>query len=287
MRSKLLVYGDEVASIVATVLRRLPSVMGRFDVEFVDASRCSNATLPDAGVVLEQRVANSTSGPARSAAIRVLFPKLEFQALWPLNAGNPFNEPEPPDLPHGRFPYGDSFLAACAAALVPRKEALALYSSPAWSPSWPNLRDVFEAERLRLADVDDATNVRIGKYILESFRTQRLFVTPICPSNVLLGELIERMLQLCLAGRGSITRREIDAALASLGTRDAFGQLELPVHPLVAEYFRLQWYDPYYRYNYFDRVQLNTREYFERFYDAMLVKAHETLAARAKRLPSA
>jgi hypothetical protein len=84
--------------------------------------------------------------------------------------------------------------------------------------------------------------------VLKQFRKQRLFWAVNAPSNALLAELTYRVLHACFGQKMPADRTDVHAVLASIGTQEIFARAALPVHPLVAAHFGLEWYDPQERY---------------------------------------
>jgi len=267
----LVVYGDAQASVIADVLNALPAVTGRATVAYVDAGAVKRDAVPRCDILLEQTPGEpgTPDGTPAAASVHVRFPELKLGTLWPFNCVNPFNRPDPPGFPHGRFPHGDSFLLSCLAQGVPRADALRLYAGP-WNPSWPDLDALFTGETERLTALDAQNDVPIGATILEQFRTRRLFLAPHSPSDVLLSQLITQLLARAFPGEPAIAQADVPGVFSRLGSRDCFGGFALPIHPGVARYARLTWYDPNARYTYFDREQLTARTYYERFIDDAL-----------------
>jgi len=125
----------------------------------------------------------------------IRFPELSFGALWPLNAENPYNIPEPPKYPHGRFPYGDSFIAASVQRGTKPEEIIQFCFSQIWPESWPDLENLFRGEAKRLLDLDERNDVKIGAYIIRGVTSRRLFTNINTQSDSLLAALGVRLIR--------------------------------------------------------------------------------------------
>jgi len=269
-RATLYVTGNVQSAAIAQVLRHLPPVAERFDVAYHDGVSDLPKQAPKGSIWFEQIAAEGDASPTAPAGLakRIAFPTLTLGMLWPFNSINPYNEPEPPEFPYGRFPYGDSFMQACIAAGAHPATIVQLYFGTAWSPSWPDLDALFKKESARLTALDARFRLGIGSYILKHFRRQRLFLTVQSPSDLLLAELTTRLLATAFPGDSAMAAANAPGVISSLGPRDCLGVLAIPVHHLVARHFELTWLTPRTRYNYFDRELLTDREYCNRFLEA-------------------
>jgi hypothetical protein len=176
MRSALVVVGNSQAEVMARVLRGVDRVTNRLRVEFVEGGQALASSYEPGSLLLEQMPFESSPVPP-GIARRAAFPNLTCGMLWPLAAPNPLNHPDP-DFPNGPFPYADAFLQACILAGTPRPQMLRLYFQAVWSDSWPDLDEVLRAESGRLLDLDRASGLHIGSFVLSEFREKRLFLNP-------------------------------------------------------------------------------------------------------------
>jgi len=277
----LLVYGNVQAEAVAVVLRLLHPVSSQFQVVFVgafpDAAKPDEAALREGVILCEQQLGKPFPYKLRKDVKRVRFPALEFDLLWPLGCANPFDAPEPPSYPFGRFPYGDSFIVNCIQRDLPA-EAIAQYYSPAvWPATWPNLDKLFRSESARLSALDARNDVKIGSFILKYFRRKLLFCAPNNPSNNLLAELIYRLLHACFGADQPAERADIEELLSTFGPGELLGMLSVPIHPLVARHFNLDWYKSDDCYAYFGR-KLTYDQYFSEMINRSLTCKNAALA---------
>ena len=270
-RATLFVTGNGQAAAIAHVLRNLPPVVERFTVEQFDSPKDLPKSAPKGSLWLEQvdEVGKPSNTLPIGVAKHVAFPSLVLRLLWPFNSVNPKNKAAPPDFPFGRFPYGDSFIQSCLEQGVSRSGILRLYFNKAWSPTWPDLDLLFRKESERLSALDSTFKLGIGSYILKHFRRQRLFLTLLSPTDLLLAELTARLLATAFPDDQAMAVNA-SVAIASMGPRDCLGLLAIPIHPLVARHFQLTWITPNSRFNYFNRAELTDREYYGRFLDHAL-----------------
>ncbi|HUZ50380.1 MAG TPA: WcbI family polysaccharide biosynthesis putative acetyltransferase [Candidatus Dormibacteraeota bacterium] len=272
MRS-IVVFGDALAGAIAIVLDRIAGISGKYGVVHLGAENVAASTraLAECALFLHQEPYEAgqllTAIPA--GCERIAFPSLELRYLWPFTCVNPFNRPEPPRYPNGRFPYGDSFIISCLQQHVNPDKIVEYYLSVEWDVSWPDLQSLHQTELERLDWLEARTDVKMVPYIQEYASQRRLFWGAAGPTNALLCELIIRLLDRMFASKVLITRRVLTELLYSFGDRDLFGQIAVPIHPRVAEYFSLQWYNPTAGHQHFDEI-LGYREYFERMIEASL-----------------
>ena len=290
MRQTILVYGDNQAEAVSIILKKLTGIAQRFDVAYVSESAAGGLT-PEDVANCRYLCAQSSKVPfphlaKLSKACRVVtFPLLDCELLWPLATVNPYNRPELPSFPSGKFPYGNSFIINCIEQDIPPQEILDLYLSGVWFDTWPNLDRLFVAETGRLFARDAECTVQMGAFVLKHFCRERLFSAPRNPTDKLLCELIVRILDACFESAAPASPQEVAGALASLGARDLLGMVGVPVHPKIAEHFGLSWYHPGDRYNLFDVERVTYDEYFEAMIESgVLAKRPRVAGGPIKRI---
>lgn len=283
IRRTAIVFGNCQADALALTLSRLGSHIKGLRVLYWPSydkpggfAPISEDDVRSADVLFEQQ--DPQTFPLRSllpdSCRKIKFPSLDFNLLWPLNCVNPYNRPEPPAYPLGRFSYGNSLVVHGVERGLPRDEILASVLSPKWEAHWPNLDRLFSIETARLTARDAQCSVKMASYVLENFREQRLFWTANHPTNRLFAEFCARMLEI---GFGPDVSGGISVAdvLAGIGEKDLLGIVGVPIHPHVARHFRLKWYSKDERYPFFDEAPLTYEEYFTRMIDASLEVAGE------------
>ena len=262
----IVVCGDAVAAAIALVLDRVLGISGTYRVMHLPSSASiSSQSLASCAILLRQEPYENTIPDSTIPAdcTRITFPSLELRSLWPFNCANPYNRPEPPRYPSGRFPYGDSFILSCLEKGIDPKHILDCYLGIEWAVSWPDLENLQKEDRERLDALDARCDVRIATFVHENLQHERLFWAAHAPTNKLLCELIVRLLDRTFAPKKLVSRRVLTELLHRVGAEDLFGAIGVPIHPHVARHFSLQWYDAQQRYAFFGE-RLTYDEYFKR-----------------------
>jgi Polysaccharide biosynthesis enzyme WcbI len=262
-KAAICVVGDAQAHGIALALGKIPELAASYDV-VSSTGALSEPDLKRCAYFLQQGEASAGAQRLPRNAKRIVYPKLRFNLLWPLACPNPYNAPEP-GKPVGPYPLAHGFILAGAEKGVPPEELLQLLQVPSWNAGWPNLDALFKNETTVLLAADAKAEVKIGSFVLKNFRKQRLFWAPAAPANELLVELAYRLLHACFGRQNSTDRDAIRAALATTGARDVMAHVAVPVHPLVASHFALEWFDKDEQYPYFDATRS-----FEEYYRGMI-----------------
>jgi hypothetical protein len=187
-------------------------------------------------LLLVQKIGDWEDYPLRadiSAATEIVeFPCLRMASPWPFDGYNGpsdslADEMEGEDL---AFPYLDGLLARLRAEVPDHEARFAAYAalSAAQTGQLERLAR-FEARRLEIMDRD--FDCDLGAFINENFRTARIFHTTNHPSGVLFARLMS-----WIARR--IGRRLI---LPPIGRLNQLGNIQVPVHPLVARALGVEW----------------------------------------------
>ena len=268
----LVLRGDAQAESLFRALSRIAAVTERYELHYFDPRRAGYPPPPQevfdrCGAFFEQHGDEPESSSLGGECVRLTFPTLSLQLLWPFTCVNAFSLADPPEYPDGRFPYGNAIVVEYLSRGLSREQINAALHSTKWEPHWPNLDDALALETGRLEALDATCDVQIGVYILEHFRERRLFNAPNLPTNGLLEVLLERLLERAFGSELAVPRGAIAAALASWGPRDLLGVTSVPIHPKVAEHFALAWYDPDERYALLDQSLVTYSEYYERMID--------------------
>lgn len=263
----LVLHGDSQAEAIALILRSLEPVNRRYAVVYTpeeDGGHVSAEVLASCDLFCEQRRASAGKAAVKlpKHVRRLSFPTLELHLLWPFYCVNPFNRPEPPKFPFGKFPYGDNFIINCIKRGTPADQIIEYYRPDRWPATWPNLDAIFQIETMRLSSQDAVNDVKVGAFILKYFRRIRLFWALNAPSNHLLAETVYRLLHAAFGSDEVCGREEIRKTLASFGPRDLLAGASVPIHPLVAGHFNLQWYKRDERCGFVGDRELTFDEYF-------------------------
>ncbi|HVA26690.1 MAG TPA: WcbI family polysaccharide biosynthesis putative acetyltransferase [Candidatus Baltobacteraceae bacterium] len=287
----LIVYGNCQAEAIAAVLRRHPRITALFEIVYLrsfdhptegiaalddrDAERCA--------MLFEQYDANAPfPSPEKlpRQAHRVTFPAADLHLLWPLGSVNPANLPEPPRYPHGRFVYGDAAVIRQIQGGATAEEALAYYLERS-EQDLPPLDKFLRLEQARLAQRDARCDVKVSPLIFDRFQSERLFWTINHPTHALLRELINAILAKAASLEPRLARVRLDNEYFKKHfASEVLGAIAVPIHPKVAEYFVLSWYDPNERWTYYG----DTRTY-EAYFREMI--EYGVAAERARRVETA
>ena len=263
----IVVYGGILAATITSMLSRIGGISGKYRVVHVSADVSNGATptdLASCAIFFRQDpyvCAFEDSLP--SECLRLAFPTLDARHLWPFHCANPYNRPEPPRFPAGRFPYGNSFIVSCLKQGIDPAIIVDRYISAPWGPSWPDLEACERSENARLEAMDARVDIPMLSYIRENIHHRRLFWAPASPTNALLSELIVRMLDRAFAPAKLVSRKVLEELMHLQGAWDLFGAISVPIHPHVAQRFGLQWYDTSEPFRYFDEF-IGYREYYDR-----------------------
>lgn len=269
----LIVYGDCQAEATARVLEKDPVVSKRARVIYSrsyehpveERQEVDPAEVARCAILFEQ---HDPSGfrqreqlPANCHIVR--FPALDCNLLWPFSCPNPYNEPEPPAFPFGRFPYGDRIIVAAIDKGMPPGEILDYYLN-GYQDYKMDLDHLLRLETARIRNRETGCQVKMADRVLERYRSERLFWAINHPTNALLEDLIEQLLHYC----GPADPLLIDAnprqtLAAYFGPQGPLGAASIPIHPEVAAHFGLGWYDPKQRFRTWDGSHFSYEGYFE------------------------
>jgi hypothetical protein len=195
----------------------------------------------------------------------VRFPPLDSLLLWPFNCPNPYNEPEPPVYPWGRFACGDRILLK---EIDAGKEAGAIldYYLTGWSQYRVDLKRMQQLERSRLSKRDETCDVRSSDLVLDKLASERLFWNIGHPTKPLVAQLTSRLLGACAPHIPTLAAVDVDGLIRDHPDVGAFLEaVEVPVHPEVAAALDLRWYDPDARYVQYGGQHYSYVEYFDAF----------------------
>lgn len=260
-RPAIVLTGTSHAQAIALLLGRIPALRERADVVYAGAA-ISPEDAARALVHFEQ-LDPAASAPTDGTHRRVTFPTVRFDLLWPLLCSNVYAKPDPPERPFGRFPYGDKFVTACIARGIPAKQIVRHVLENGWGDNWPDLDELHRSESRRIIGDDVRADVKIGSYVLTTFRAKRLFWTPNNLSNVMLAELTRRLIAAALDVLPDAGDAVDDAVTAQDG-HEILGVYALPIHPHVATHFGLNWYRTDQRYAVYG-TPCSYAEYFREF----------------------
>jgi hypothetical protein len=272
VKPTIILYGNCQAEAVTVILNKTPAIAARyrvvsfrnFDHPTDGPDTIRNRDLASCALLCEQHSPKKFPYrdrlPARCRT--VTFPSTDFNLLWPFFAVNPFNVPDPPVFPYGRFSYGDRIIIGDIQKNMAPDDILQNYLT-GWEGYKVDLDRLLQLERARIENREAQCDVRIGDYLLGNFRSMRLHWTSNHPTSTLLSELVVRLLKECFGGDNALENADIDKTLASCFTpAGPLGILSIPIHPKIAEHFELSWYDYDEPLAYFDGRRVSYEQYF-------------------------
>jgi hypothetical protein len=257
----LIIAGGLLARQITQVMAALPSLRRRLACHYVNTDEGRGTTPPprealqSAALYWEQ---SSDADAGEWTGLRGVVPAEcdvrcfaapVMGALWPLLSRDPRLVHEPGLYPAGRYPFGDRIAASLAYLQLPDDIMQLSYQSMA-EKEMPDLDALLAVDRAGWRALDAANDVKVADFIVENFRRYRLFVAPPYPS----GDLLQHMIGQLVSGSPiealcdpAALRRELDFLLTGyLGQRQ-----ELPIHPRVARWFGLAWWQPGMRYRWY------------------------------------
>ncbi len=210
------------------------------------------------------------------SCVTVRFPSVDFNALWPFNATNPYN-PVEPSFPFGRFPYSDRIVLSQIETGKSAAEILDYYLTQ-WDKYKIDLDRLLKIEKARIFARDAKCDVAIGEHLFNVYAIERPLWTINHPSQSMLKELVRRIIAVAsvqIPGMMDVDIGETVDKNFVLSSRGPLGVVSVPIHPMVAEYFTLSWYDPNERFYLFDGTDYSYEAYFQELIE-------RTILARGK-----
>ncbi len=267
----MFLYGNCQAEFIRDMLRADPLASSLF--RFVYVCSYSNEREPfpssqdfsDCAILCEQ--VDSKEFPHRSLlpsdCKRLSFPSLDSVLLWPLTCVNPYNVPEFPQFPYGRFLRGDRIILREIDRDMAAGQVLSYYLN-GWNDYKINLKRVAELERVRLSKREAGCDVVVADLVLQKLGTEQLFWNTAHPKRPLLAALMERLIDAC--SRYEPLLQNIDAwhlieQHPEIGKE--LSEFAVPVHPQIANELELEWYDPKATYQQLGGYTYSYDQYFD------------------------
>ncbi len=247
MKPTLIVYGSCQAQEIAALARTIPAIALQYEVIYLVSFSVDGVAPPrlhDKAVkacrLLWEQFDNANPFPQHdllpSSAQQVMFPGIDMSCLWPFNTRDPLNSPEP-NLPFGRFPYGDRVVIDLMDQGLSQDDVIASYDEAAWRIE-PQLERLLAIDTARHAQREAKCMVSISDHLIDDIASVRTLWTNNHPTLDTLRVLFER---LCAATWGDRIRPwEIAASVYS----DPFSYLQMPIHRVVGETLSLAWWRP-------------------------------------------
>jgi hypothetical protein len=248
-RPAILFYGNCQAGAVYQIFMADPPTVAAFDLlyqpSFDDPMAATGGISPDdaarAVALFEQF--DPVPFPHRdrlpAGCAHVTFPAVDFNLLWPLTCVNPFNDPSP-DIPWGRFPYGDRLIVDAVKRGLSAGAIWDYYRATS-EEALPDPFRFAQLERARLAARDERCDIKLSALVFERFVDTNLFWCVNHPTLEMLGVLARQLVDAGSANE-AIAAIDVEAAVGRMPSRGPLALITVPVHPAIARHFALKWY---------------------------------------------
>ena len=249
-RRRLVIIGNCQSETLRQGFARIETLNRLFDVKYHFVQLPKNLhefaarDLETCDIVLIQDIRLWDEFPLRDrvrpGADSVRFPLVRFASLWPFDAWNGpgDNEAREREGPNLTFPYLDGLLARLRRDIPDREARFQAYRSLDL-PGIVNYRRLHELEVRRLEGMDRKFGVAIGAFILENFRTRRIFHTTVRPN----WQVFNLLMQAVAKSLGVAAPIGLDESYDT-----SLRNPQVPVHPKVARDLGVQWVDEKTRY---------------------------------------
>ena len=262
-KRSLIVAGNCQGSFLYHALRESPELSDRYDIIYFrnfrkkDQGTLTAGDMSRCAILLEQIAHKAPELPNKDAApgdCRIIrFPILWMSSIWPTMIDDPRNKPDPL-YPGGPFPYGDRLiLEFLDEGLTPEQAVDRYFATPL--DQVVDLARFHEINAKKAKLLDQRSEAPLARSVIDNFIDTRMFETRNHPSMPLLFELRQKIFDAI-----GLEPPESDLVAASRG----MGHIQVPVHPSVAKYFGLKWYDADAEHRYHSEM-LSAREYFIRY----------------------
>lgn len=254
MTQSVLIYANCQGEELLLTGRYLRDVLGDVDFKWIPAHKVSAADwqvlygpeyMADVVAVWEQveagqptphRLALHERLPEHCEIVR--FPPLSALFLWPFSGNDPRVASDP-----DRYPWPDSVGAVLSTETLSDDALFAKYMATT-TERMPDLNRRLRIDIGRWAATDALSDVKMGEWVEQNFRTTKLFHTSGHVAAAATGRLFKALMQ----RTRSIAPHRAQAAVADTDRllRHHQGQdFEcVPIHPLVADALKLTWFDP-------------------------------------------
>jgi len=187
------------------------------------------------------------------SARTITFARITMELLWPLTGVDPRRVPEPPVYKQSRYSYADQVAVQLTGLDLPDDEMFEFYMEQS-TQAMPDLSLWYETVVAGWREREIGADIGMVDDLLDELPRRRLFHSPGAPTGWPLITLLHRLIE----SLDDLSDQQRDRCLAQLATlgRGYMGQMahQWPIHPLVADAYDLQWYNPDMLY----RVAFNT-----------------------------
>lgn len=244
-RKNIVIIGNCQAEIVWQAFNRVGSLAAMFDARYhfvrlpPSLHEFARRDLARCDILLVQDLRDWERFPLRDCLSAgrepVRFPGLRLASLWPFDGWNGPSDPEATrrEGPNTRFPYLDGLLARLRTEIPDREQRFQAYRALEW-PGIINYHRRYELERRELEAMDRRYGIAIGAFILDRFRSRRLFHTTVHPNR----EVFDMLMQFILRSIAASGRHKLPGRFEAL-----LDDPQVPVHPKVAHDLGVSWAD--------------------------------------------
>lgn len=253
----VLVYGNCQAPFVARMLASLDDLNGDYRFVFAannffpgetQARPVPDEDLRDVALLLQQhedRAGNPALLALKSrlpATCPVLtFPSFAAFSLWQFECPEPRGRAEP-GYPWKRYPMGDMIGLQVARSGITGELAVAAYMDLSMR-KMPDLKNRLQRDIERMHHYDARCDVKLADYVEPAFRREHLFWTAGHMSATAVAELARRIAAVARPVLGGSAERA-DTCLAAVLDFDGMGEVQHPIHPVVADVLDLGFCQP-------------------------------------------
>jgi hypothetical protein len=269
-RRRIVIIGNCQSETLRQGFAHIEALNRRFDAKyhFVDLQQSQRdfvaRDLEQCDILLVQDLRDWENFPLRNcvapAAEIIKFPLIRFASLWPFDAWNgpgdrEAHEREAPNL---TFSYLDGLLGRLRKEIPDKEQRFQVYRTLEW-PGIINYRRLHQLEERRLAATDKQFGVAIGDFILNNFRSRRLFHTTVRPNWQVFNLLLQYVAKAVGVTEPVSLTEKVDVMLR---------EPQVPVHPKVARDLGVRWANEKTRYGVHGRNvtwEAHVRSYIEHY----------------------
>jgi hypothetical protein len=262
----VVVYGNCQAPFLAQILGAMADLNDDYRFVFAanyalpaeaQARPVSEADLWDVALLLTQYEERADNPAARALRQRlpagcpvVTFPSLIMSSFWPFECPEPRGAPEP-GYPWKRYPVGDMIGLEVVRAGLTGPLAVAAYLDLSLQ-KMPDLQVRLQRDLERMRRYDAQSDVKLADYVESAFRREHLFWTSKHPSEAGMAELTRRVAAAVRPFLGGSAQTVEDRLAAGAGF-GGMGDVQLPIHPIVAEALGLTFWQPDLEYRWYSQ----------------------------------
>lgn len=271
----ILFFGNCQAETLAVLYRSFVAPRTGYKAHYVpnfsELIEAKEELFREADIIVDQKMefqARASWSHIPNRAKIVPIPLISGGFLWPYSG-----QPHPGNVslsylafgPFG-FEISDGYLNRLYQAKMPADKAFSQYAALDID-KMVNLDRLLELHLERQRQRDELTGFQIADYIEENFQKEQLFHTPFHMNLSLLKEFTAQFLTKVHATEDEIAlmRRALTRGAHRRMFNASVYEFELPVHPAVAEHYRLQWASPERKYYYFCESGITFEEYTKRY----------------------